>query len=143
VVNREIELHDTRVERIENADGNIVLWMSAYMHVSEGRPGRDRGKGWELPARLIIENGKFDHPFSSPSLWVTEGHIAVGGRLFDNGIPLPFDEHGEIRLFLSGAEGELVISGDRAYLEPTGPAVYVEEFSGSGASSCEVPPSAD
>jgi hypothetical protein len=60
---------------------------------------------------------------------VTDGHIAVGDRLYENCIPLPFDEHGDIRLLLSGAEGELAIRGKRAYVEPTGPAAYVEDFS--------------
>ena len=132
VANREIELHDTRIKRIERANASIVLSLSACMHESDGRPGWDRGTVWILPARLVIENGEFARPFSSTVLWVTDGHIAVGDLLFDNTIPLPFDEHGTIRLFLSGAEGELVISGNRAYIEPTGPAIYVEEFSGSG-----------
>jgi len=127
-MNREIELHDTRVERIEQTDGNIILWLLAYMHESAGRPGWDRGTGWNLPARLVIENGEFDHPFSSPYLWVTGGHIAVGDRIVEDTIPLPFDEHGKIHLLLSGAEGQLAIRGNRAYLEETGPAVYVEDF---------------
>ena len=127
MANREIELHDSCVERIEPADGRIVLWLSAYMHESEGRPGRDKGTGWTLPARLVVEDGTFDRPFASPSLWILNGHVAVGNRLFDNGIPLPFDERGHIRLVFSGAEGELAISGTRVYLEPTGTATYVEE----------------
>ena len=128
MTNREIELHDTRVERIERVGSNIVLWLSAYMHESDGRPGWDKGTGWNLPARLVIESGEFDRPFSSPSLWVTDGHIAVGDRVFDNLLPFPFDEHGEIHLLLTGAEGSLAVRGDRVYLEPTGPAVYIENF---------------
>ena len=130
-MNREIELHDTRIQTIERVDGNIVLCLSAYMHESDGRPGRDRGTGWSLAARLVIENGDFTGPFSSSSLLVSDGHIAVDDRVFDNAIPFPFDERGEIRLHLSGAEGTLAIRGTRAYLESTGPAVYVEEFSPS------------
>jgi hypothetical protein len=130
VTNRGIEFHDMRVERIERTDRSITLWLSAFMHESEGRPGRDRGTGWNLPARFVVESGEFDRPFSSSSLWVTEGRIAVDNRLFDNFIPLPLDAPGKIRLILSGAEGDLVISGVRAYVEPTGPAVYVEEFPG-------------
>ena len=131
-MNRAIELHDTRVERIERADSTIVLWLSAYMHESDGRAGLDPGTGWSLPARLVIENGEFDRPFSSPSLWVTDGHIAVGDGIFHNAIPLPFDEQGEIHLLLFGIEGELAIHGNRVYFEPTGPAVYVEQFFPSG-----------
>ena len=128
MANREIELHDTRVERIEQAGSNIVLWLSAYMHVCDGRPGWDKGTGWNLPARLVIENGEFDHPFSSPTLWVTDGQIVVGDRVFNNALPLPFEEHGEIHLLLSGAEGTLAVRDNRVYLEPTGPAVFIEEF---------------
>ena len=80
--------------------------------------------------RLAIENGTLERPFASNSLWITEGHIDVGGRTIDNGLPLPFNESGHIRLVLSGAEGELVVRGDGAYLEPTGPAVFIEAFTG-------------
>lgn len=130
MANREIELHDTRVERIDRAEGRIVLWMSAYMHESEGRPGWDRGTGWMLPAKLVVENGVFDRPFASASLWITEGHIAIGDRLLE-AVPLPFNEHGEIRIFLTGAEGELVVRGSHARIEEVGPAVFVEYFSPS------------
>jgi hypothetical protein len=131
VPNRVIELHDTCVEGIEQVHGRIVLRLSAYLHESEGRPGIDRGTGWTLPARLVIENGRYDRPFVSHSLWVIDGHISIDDSLLDNCIPLPFDKRGRIRLFLAGAEGELAISGDRVYVEPMGPAVYVEEFPGT------------
>jgi hypothetical protein len=128
VANRIVELHDTRVERIERAGGTVVLWMSACLHESDGRPARDRGTVWNLPARLVIENGDLDRPFPSQSLWVTDGHIAVGDRLFDGCLPLPFDESGAVRLCLSGPEGQLVVWGGRAYLQPTGEPTYIEEF---------------
>jgi hypothetical protein len=126
-MNRGIELHDTRIERIERRADSIVLWLSAYVHETGGRPGVDPGTGWSQPARLVIENGEYVRPFTSQFLWVLDGRIAVGDRLFDNRIPLPFDEHGETRVFLSGEEGELMISGTRVYVETIGPALYVEE----------------
>jgi hypothetical protein len=131
VPNRQIELHDTRIDRIEHIGGSIVLSMLAYMHESDGRPGWDRGTGWELPARLVIEDGRFDRPLSGASLEISDGLIIVDERRFENLIPLPFDEHGYVRVFLAGAEGRLTITGHRAYIEPTGQAVYLEDFSGT------------
>lgn len=126
--NRAIELHDTTVERVERAGGNLVLWLSAYMHESEGRPGQDPGTGWILPARLVIEHGEWERPCSSGSLWITEGRITVSGRLYDNLTPLPFDERGQVYMSLSGAEGEYIISGERAHIEPAGEPRYIEKF---------------
>jgi hypothetical protein len=125
-----VELHDTRIERIESTEGAIVLWVSAYLHESEGDPAVDRGTGWSLPARLVVEGGEFAIPFLSPSLWITDGRVSVGDRLYENILPLPFDNRGEIHLYLSGAEGEITLRGSRIFLEPTGPAVYVEESPG-------------
>jgi hypothetical protein len=128
VTNRAIELHDSEVHGIE-ADGvSIVLSMTAYLHQSDGRPGFDRGTVWRLPARLVVENGKFDRPFTSPSLEISDGQISIRARVIDNLLPLPFDENGPIRLDFAGAEGELVIWGDRVYIEEAGPAAYLEEF---------------
>jgi hypothetical protein len=128
MANRAIEFHDTRIERIEHVNDTIVLWQSAYMHESDGRPGWESGTGWSLPARLVIENGTIEHPLPSQSLWILDGSITVADRLFDNMVPLPFDERGEIRLSLYSEEGELVVHGERVYVEPAGEAIYVEEF---------------
>jgi hypothetical protein len=111
---------------------NIILWMEAYLHESNSVPGIDRGTGWSLPARLVIENGTLDCPFLPTSLWITDGQVTIGDRLFDNVLPLPFDERGDIHVQFTGPEGQLSISGNRACVEDTGPAVYVEEFPGMG-----------
>jgi hypothetical protein len=129
MANRSIELHDTRIERVERAERTTILWMSAYLHESEGQPGRDRGTGWTLPARLVIENSEFECPLPSSSLWVIDGRISIADRVLENMMPVPFDEHGEIRVHLSGSEGEIFITGNHAYLEPIGPAIYIEDFS--------------
>lgn len=126
--NRAIELHDSRVERVEQAADSIVLWLSAYMHESDGRPGWDRGTGWSLPIRLVVENGKFASPSPPPALWILDGDIAIDDRRLENVLPLPFDERGDICLSLNGEAGEIVINGSRAYIEAIGQAVYVEEF---------------
>ena len=64
-------------------------------------------------------------------LEISDGQILVLERAFDNLLPLPFDERGSIRLRFTGAQGELVISGDRVYIEQAGPEVYLDEFPGT------------
>lgn len=114
-------------------DGSLALWLSAYVHESASRPGLDLGTGWSQPVCLTLENGRLEHPFAASSLWITDGYLTVSDRVFDNVLPLPFDERGQIYLFLSGPEGELVIVGQRALLELTGEALYVEDFPGKNA----------
>jgi hypothetical protein len=54
-MNRHIELHDSRIARIDISPGAVQLQFDrAYLHQSTGRPGIDPGTGWTQAARLVF-----------------------------------------------------------------------------------------
>jgi hypothetical protein len=59
-VNAAIELHDSQVVAVESATGTIIVWLAAYVHRSDGRPGFDPGSGWSQ--RVALEFGGTEVP---------------------------------------------------------------------------------
>ena len=130
---RAIEFHDTTVAGITKVGEQVILFLRAYVHQSEGRPGWDAGSGWVQAAALTftgakIEGGKPDLP---ADIW--HGELNLDGNVSANDLPIPFHYVGEITLTLQiGAPNDLVVHGTGATLTMLGEAEYVEEYSGSG-----------
>jgi hypothetical protein len=129
MTNRAVELHDSQV-LVTNWDGeDLVLRMSVYLHVTEGRPGWDRGTGCTQDADLRVTHGTL---IASPhgSLSILDGTIQVEERVFSNILPVPFDHHGRVVVAFKGAEGELHATGTGIALILLGSPVFVEEIPG-------------
>ena len=78
--NRAVELHDSEVATIFYFYGVAVLVFShAYIHQSEGSPGRDAGSGWWQRAELVIQNAT---EIELPEVWsceVSDGSLYLDG----------------------------------------------------------------
>ena len=56
----EIEVHDSTVQRITDVSGSVSIDLSAYIHKSDGRLGIDRGTGWVQEARLTFGRSRLN-----------------------------------------------------------------------------------
>jgi hypothetical protein len=127
---RAIELHDTKV-LWWRAEGSILrIRLDAYVHVSSGEPGLDPGTGWSQEVDVVVQNASIVAVPSETSLWITRGSVEVEGSLQD-GLPLPFDASGAIRIEWTGAEGRLAVSGSGLSVIPLDEPRFVEKFPGS------------
>ena len=124
--NRAVELHDSRVVATEWTGADLVLRMSVYLHQSDGQPGEDRGTGWTQDAELRVGTAT---PIELPSapLWILDGTIEVGQRVFENLLPVPFDHQGRVAVKLNGAAGKLHVVGVGATLTLLGKPVFIED----------------
>ena len=131
--NRIIELHDFEVEAVLRTKGGRVslIFSSAYIHESEGIPGRDRGRGLAQRAELEVEDGEIVTNLPSWPSTISDGFIRINGELRENVIPIPFDFTGafEIELMLVSWKS-LYLKGKRAKLSLQGEATYEEDFPG-------------
>jgi hypothetical protein len=126
VANQAVELHDSQVVKTTWSGRDLVLHLSAYLHQSEGRPDQDRGTGWTQEADLRVGMATLiEEP--TASLWILDGTIEVGQRVFDNLLPMPFDYPEPVVVKLSGAEGTLHASGVGVSLTLLGNPVFVED----------------
>ena len=130
--NRAIEIHDSVLDALSLENGDAVLHFShLYIHETEGVPGVDAGTGWSQQGKLTIDDAMVDGSISELPRDLWDGHVAMGGTISDNMIPVPLDYVGRIELRLEawGAVSEVVsFTGTGAKLELIGKAEYVEEF---------------
>ena len=125
-----LELHDSRVSRIELVDGAAMIHFShAYIHKSKGKPGREPGTGWSQEAELVLWEAAASGPLPPLPNTISEGFLEVGGIRHDL-IPLPFKRKVGARLYLlfvDGAQTEIV--GNKPVIELLGRPIYLEDFS--------------
>lgn len=125
-----LELHDSRIQSIEVADGIATIRFShAYIHKSKGMPGRDPGTGWSQEALLVMLEAGTSAPLPPLPNTISEGYIEVGGIRHEL-IPLPFKRKVGASLCLTFVDGSQVeITGMRPVLELLGAPIYLEDFS--------------
>jgi hypothetical protein len=130
--NRAIEIHDSVLDALSLHNGDAVLHFShLYIHETEGVPGVDAGTGWSQQGKLTIDEATVDGSISELPRDLWDGHVAMGGRISDNVIPIPLSYVGEVELRLEawGKVREVIsVRGTGAKLELIGEANYIEEF---------------
>ena len=131
-MNRLIELHDSRVGAIAEVGTQIILFLRAYLHCSEERPGIDAGTGWIQAAAIVFDEAVIEGKIPELPATVGDGSFKLDGRELPNEIPVPLDQSGEISLALSlyndTTNAKVLIQGNKANLILLGEAAYVEDF---------------
>ena len=124
-----LELHDSRVSRIEWLDGVATIHFShAYIHKSKGKPGNDPGSGWSQEAELVLREAAASGPLPPLPNTISEGYLEVGGIRHEL-IPLPFKRKVGARLYLLFVDGtETEIVGNKPVMELLGNPIYLEDF---------------
>ena len=124
-----LELHDSRIDRVEMSDSNAYVHFShAYIHKSKRTPGPGSGSGWSQEALLVISNVAGAAQLPSLPDTIAEGHLEVGG-IKHTMLPLPFRRKADVSLSLLFADGtSLQLSGRGAALELLGQPIYLEDF---------------
>src|SRR5258708_25939873 len=96
-MNSAIELHDSDVAAIRMSGGALhVVFESAYVHRSAGRPGTDAGSGYLQPAEMIFSDAQYSESAGPCTGAISDGEISTEVEKFDNMIPLPFSALGNV-----------------------------------------------
>jgi len=124
-----LELHDSRVSRIEWVNGDAVIHFShAYIHKSKGSPGKDSGTAWSQEAQLVMQGASSELPLPLLPNTIAEGHLEVGGIKHEI-IPLPFKRRVGAKLCLVFVDGtQMQIVGDKPFVELLGAPIYLEDI---------------
>lgn len=130
-MNSAIEIHDSEVISITNRGSLLEVCLIAYIHKSEGTPGRDAGSGWTQDAILTFWNGTLEGTIAEYPARLASGTLVVDGESLDNEIPIPLSRKGNTELKLEiFYNSPVVIRGNEVHLELRGTPTYVEEFPG-------------
>src|SRR5260221_14796499 len=123
MLNRVIEIHDSIIASVLFSQGRAeIAFSSAYIHESEGIPGRDAGSGWTQKAILRIYDAEVKGAFSDFPADLSDGRILMGGQQVQNIIPIPLLYKGAFELCLERKwpPGEVCFTGSGAELELLG-----------------------
>jgi hypothetical protein len=135
-INQLIELHDSEIAAIDFDSGTaIVVFSHAYIHRSEGEPGRGPGTGWSQRAELVIAQAEVVGLTRAWPCTIFNGSLEMDGRILDNSIPIPLAVEGNVRLKLEVMDSDenftaIEICGNGARLSLLGEARYLEDFPG-------------
>ena len=124
-----LELHDSRVSRIEWVNGDAVIHFShAYIHKSKGSPGKDSRTAWSQEAQLVMQGASSELPLPLQPNTIAEGHLEVGGIKHEI-IPLPFKRRVGAKLCVVFVDGtQMQIVGNKPFVELLGAPIYLEDI---------------
>ena len=132
-MNLAIEFHDSELTSMGKRGDVLQLRLNAYIHKSEGRPGVDAGTGWWQDTQITVERGVVEGPITNWPAEMYDGVLEIDGERFDNGVPVPFERVGEVRLTLKlSYDDPFVVLGSGVRVELShGAPVCIEEFPGT------------
>ena len=88
---RAIEFHDSELLFVRREGPNLRVRVSAYVHVSDGEPGRDSGTGWTQDVDFILRDALVEIAAPAGKLELADGRLRIDDRLLENLVPLPVD----------------------------------------------------
>ena len=131
-MNSALEFHDSEVSSVRMSDGSVtVVFKSAYVHRSSGRPGVDAGSGFVEPGELLFLEAQWSERGGACIGRVSEGMVTAEGKEFANVVPLPLSMAGRVTAKISFASGAVLeVTGSSVSYIPTGIAEFVETYEG-------------
>lgn len=125
-----VELHDSILGAILR-DGTdlIVRFTPAYVHRSDGLPGRDPGSGWSADVDIRFGNGAAQPETVRLPTAIADGTLTLGELTLENEVPLPLHVDDRARMVLTLVSGEqVVLTGSSFASAVLSTYVYIEEF---------------
>ena len=131
-MNSALEFHDSGVSSVRAVAGEVRIELpSAYVHRSEGRPGKDQGSVFLQPAELVFSNAVLSEEAGPCTGAISDASISVNGREFSNMVPIPFRGEGVISASFTFESGAiLTVNGSGVSCQVSGNPVFLEAYDG-------------
>lgn len=129
-MNKELELHDSTLSKIEKIDDNIILILdSAIAHHSEGTPAIDDGTCWKQKIEIILSNAILKiKPKEIPNE-IIDGYLIVNEKKYDNMFKTSLNVSGNIILDITTGRNEnLNIEAKHIEINEIENPVYIQDF---------------
>lgn len=104
-MNSGVELHDSRVGEIRRTGADLqIVFRPAYVHRSDGIPGRDSGWGYLQSVEFTFRDATHAEMGECTGS-VADGEVSAGDLRYSNLVPLPAAFAGDISARLEFASG--------------------------------------
>ena len=132
-MNCSLELHDSRVSSVQSTDGVVIInFEAAYLHLSDGVPGSDKGTGWVQSGSLKFASANLTGAPDIGEGWIVDGSLRVGSAGELRLIPVPLNVSGSVAARFTFNNGCIVrVQAEGARLTMTGEPAFVEAFPGA------------
>jgi hypothetical protein len=129
-MNQAIEFHDSTLTGVSQKNEKIILHFDqAYIHQSEGKPGIDNGTVWLQAIDIELTGAEIDSMPHDFPVDLDDGVIVINDESSKNGLALPVEASGEVKLNLKTVTGEeLKITAQHISSIEKSELGYVEEF---------------
>src|SRR5438045_8872204 len=77
---RAIEFHDSELLFVRREGPNLRVRVSAYVHVSDGEPGRDSGTGWTQDVNFMLRDALVEIAAPAGQLQLADGLLSIESR---------------------------------------------------------------
>ena len=127
-MNAALEFHDSEVSLIETTDDTIrLLFSAAYIHRSEGHPGRDPGAGYMQTAELVFSGATWQSLSPECSGYLYDGTLTINGETLSL-VPIPLSATGNITANFSFLSGALSVSASSVVCSISDEPRFVENY---------------
>jgi hypothetical protein len=128
--NREIDLHDSNLAAVEEADGSVVIrFAPAYVIASGDEPAKNGGSGWSVDVDIVLHDAATKiSPTILPS-WISDGFVGLAGcaRMFLVSLPSTLDGDLTVYFITENAE-ELLVKARRMDVVQRGEPAFAEKI---------------
>ena len=128
--NREVDLHDSTLESVEQAGGAVVIRLApAYVIASGDEPAKNGGTGWSVDVEITLHGASLKTaPTTLPS-WISDGFVGLAGcaRMYLLSLPSSLDGDLTVYLITENAE-ELLIKATRMEVAMLGEPAFAEKI---------------
>ena len=130
--NREVDLHDSRLESVIESGGAIAIRLDpAYIIASGDEPARNGGSGWSAEVEIVLREAKLKTAPKALPCWITDGFVGLAGcaRMFLLSTPSSLEGDLTVYLITENAEEllvkatgmQVILHGEPAFAEKIEP----------------------
>jgi hypothetical protein len=126
--NREVDLHDSNLASVEQADGAVVIRLApAYVIASGDEPAKNGGTGWSLDVDIALHGASLKTSAPIAPGWIADGFVDLAGcaRMYLLSLPSSLDGDLAVYLLTENSE-ELLVKAARMEVVQRGEPAFAE-----------------
>jgi hypothetical protein len=130
-MNKEIELHDSSINEVKRDGKNIIIFLEAIIHHSDGRPGIDNGTCCLQNIEMHFLNAELNKLPDTLPIEISDGYLLIDDDKYINMFEFLSNISGEIEFkLITGFNETLQLKSNSLQITSSGNEEYLQDFTG-------------